>query len=174
MTIATYANQFSGDYAPPPAVLGKLAEHGWTDDSWRHDVSPKFLSPGGIFRLWVDHPAKDQRETGGARFIFERVFPDAVIQTPPECLAQFETTQAAIRFLANIGKFWVACQRAKAEILADIAMSRVPAKVQKFSELHNHVDANYYGGAFDAEQIDATFWDNVQAHLDRWLKEGRP
>lgn len=39
-----------------------------------------------------------------------------------------------------------AVERAKSEILADIASGRVPASVATFSELHDHVDANEYGG----------------------------
>jgi len=39
--------------------------------------------------------------------------------------------------------------RMKAEILQDIADGVVPADVGSFSELHDHVDANCYGGLCD-------------------------
>lgn len=36
--------------------------------------------------------------------------------------------------------------RMKSEILYDMAVGRVPRTVKSFSELHDHVDANEYGG----------------------------
>lgn len=36
--------------------------------------------------------------------------------------------------------------RAKREILQDVIAGRVPADVAGFGDLHNHVDANEYGG----------------------------
>lgn len=68
----------------------------------------------------------------------------------------------------------------------------MPADVASFSKLHDHVDANYYGDAFDwwgrwAEsqepdangdvemvEADCNFWNRVQDALDQWLKAGRP
>ncbi len=76
-----------------------------------------------------------------------------------------------------------AVARAKREILEDIASGRVPASVVSFSELHDHIDANEYGGACEGSwfngtdaQRDAgfTFWDRVQNAVDAWLKAGRP
>jgi hypothetical protein len=76
-----------------------------------------------------------------------------------------------------------AVERCKREIREDIASGRVPASVRNFSELHDHVDANEYGGACEGDwpdgsdaQRDAvfTFWDRVQADVDAWLKAGRP
>lgn len=71
--------------------------------------------------------------------------------------------------------------RAKREILADIREGRLPASVQTFAELHDHVDANWYGGAFADDWsnefgIDrhCNFWNRVQDTLSRWLAEGRP
>lgn len=78
--------------------------------------------------------------------------------------------------------------RAKAEVLADIAAGRVPATVRTFAELHDYVDANYYGGAFDwpgrlascddapAGYADAfcAFWDDAQGAVDSWVRAGRP
>jgi hypothetical protein len=73
---------------------------------------------------------------------------------------------------------------AKTEILADIEAGRVPATVTTFSELHDHVDANYYGHAFEAleacgEDAEACsevmdLYNEVQGDLDLWLRAGRP
>lgn len=83
-----------------------------------------------------------------------------------------------------LGDLFAACEeqvrvhveRAKAEILADIDEGRVPATVHTFSELHDHVDANEYGG-LNAE-TDPELWiplgNAVQAEVDVWLRAGRP
>jgi hypothetical protein len=83
--------------------------------------------------------------------------------------------------------------RAKREVLSDIADGTVPATVASFSELHDYVDANYYGGAFEdgeamhsvcnSSDADDTFgsgcdrccdfWNDVQNAVDAWLKRGR-
>ena len=72
--------------------------------------------------------------------------------------------------------------RAKSEILADVAAGIVPASVASFSELHQHVDANEYGGAFeydfggaggdDAVQADCDFWNKVHDACDAWIRSG--
>lgn len=73
--------------------------------------------------------------------------------------------------------------RGKAEILTDVQAGRVPATVADFSELHDYVDANGYGGAFedDAPGFDAEgsitesgcdFWNEVQEQLAEWIKAG--
>ena len=75
------------------------------------------------------------------------------------------------------------CQR---EILEDIASGRVPATVERFSQLHDYVDANEYGGACedmpicadDDSNIDechanTDFWNHVHHEVDLWLQRGR-
>ena len=47
-----------------------------------------------------------------------------------------------------------AIERSKAEILEDIATGRVPDTVSSFSELHDYVDANEYGGLCE----EGTWW----------------
>jgi|GEM_PF-6824732 len=78
-------------------------------------------------------------------------------------------------------------ERCKREILADIASGRVPASVGSFSELHDHVDANEYGGACETDEdgigwwdMDRAghedvvrFWNAVQDRVDWWLRAGR-
>jgi hypothetical protein len=65
-------------------------------------------------------------------------------------------------------------ERAKAEILADVAAGTVPSTCASFSELHDYTDANGYGGAFerpfDNEETD--FWNAVQDAVDGWIKQG--
>ena len=43
--------------------------------------------------------------------------------------------------------------RAKAEILDDIANGTIDAPVTSFSDLHDHVDANEYGGMTEDEWV---------------------
>jgi hypothetical protein len=71
-----------------------------------------------------------------------------------------------------------AYRQAQQEILDDIASGRVPTSVTTFAELHDHVDANWYGGLFDLE-IDPSddeqveFGNDLQNRLDAWLRAGR-
>jgi hypothetical protein len=71
-----------------------------------------------------------------------------------------------------------AVERAKREIRADITSGRVPASVASFAELHDYVDANGYGGAFEVEWNDSdefnAFWNGVQSAIDAWIKAGMP
>jgi len=64
--------------------------------------------------------------------------------------------------------------RAKAEILADVASGIVPRSCASFSELHDYVDANGYGGAFehDFDNEETDFWNCVQDTVDAWIKVG--
>lgn len=68
--------------------------------------------------------------------------------------------------------------KAKREILEDIASGRVPATVRTFSELHDYLDANEYvvQGLFDSDGP-AQSYDDVNAvlgELDAWLAAGHP
>jgi hypothetical protein len=65
-------------------------------------------------------------------------------------------------------------ERAKREVLADVAAGIVPLTVGSFSELHDYVDANGYGGAFedDAPDTDDEIWDAMQDAVDGWIKSG--
>lgn len=75
--------------------------------------------------------------------------------------------------------------RVKGEILLDVAKGTVPMTCSSFSELHDYVDANGYGGAFEDAPICADddsniaechantdFWNAVQGKVDAWLKHG--
>ncbi len=65
-------------------------------------------------------------------------------------------------------------ERAKTEILADVASGIVPSTCASFSELHDYVDANGYGGAFERpfDNNETDFWNAVQDTVDRWIKQG--
>ena len=65
-----------------------------------------------------------------------------------------------------------ACESAKQEILLDVIAGVVPATCVSFSELHDYVDANGYGGAFEHgfRSEDTAFWDRIQSALDVWIK----
>lgn len=70
------------------------------------------------------------------------------------------------------------------QIKFDIVTGVVPPTVHSFSELHDYVDANCYGGLCDepyAHREVFTFDDEGIAHvaavqeiIDVWLKVGRP
>lgn len=79
--------------------------------------------------------------------------------------------------------------RMKAEISADIAAGTVPATVATFGDLHDHVDANEYGGACgeylyrlshtddDLNAFGEQYHDAVEAAqnaCNAWLRSGRP
>lgn len=69
-------------------------------------------------------------------------------------------------------------ERAKAEILSDMREGKVPSTVRKFATLHDHVDANVYGGLCDIDcPLDGTrgtdrLINALQDDLDEWLKGG--
>jgi len=65
-------------------------------------------------------------------------------------------------------------ERAEGEILADAVSGIVPRTCSSFSELHDYVDANGYGGAFehDFDNEETDFWNSVQDAVDAWIKSG--
>jgi hypothetical protein len=96
----------------------------------------------------------------------------------------------AAEWLAGLGKplgsdpMEVAISKAKRQILRDVRFGRVPPTVRSFAELHDYVDANGYGNAFDwpvlpSETDDDTyqqrfvdFWNFVQDRLSDWIANG--
>jgi hypothetical protein len=77
----------------------------------------------------------------------------------------------------HLPDFEATVARCQAEVLADMNAGRVPHDVRSFSALHDHVDANCYGGSEEtwyegccevAEYVD--FWNRVQSAVDAWLK----
>ena len=67
-------------------------------------------------------------------------------------------------------------RRGKKEILEDIQKGRVPRTVKTFSELHDYVDANEYGGLFSdtfqslPQDTRIAVMEEVQGALDAWLR----
>jgi len=69
--------------------------------------------------------------------------------------------------------FGIILNQAKKEILSDIKEGIVPDTVTSFSDLHDYVDANYYGGFCDENyeaSKDFEFEDEIQTKLDEWIK----
>lgn len=71
-------------------------------------------------------------------------------------------------------------EQSKREILRDIKRGIIPPTVATYSELHDYVDANLYGGAEDCWWEGCTdndefcaFWNQVQRRVDLWLRNGR-
>lgn len=81
-------------------------------------------------------------------------------------------------------------EKMKTEILSDVENGIVPATVASFSELHDYVDANLYGGTEALlDEIDAVAPDTDEGHsnalaalcdlanpamdaVDAWIKAG--
>jgi hypothetical protein len=71
---------------------------------------------------------------------------------------------------------------AKVEVLLDVALGRVPIDVPGFSELHDYVDANEYGGLCDPRIEGSEQWEDNDAWIDfgnalqnrvhDWIKKG--
>lgn len=64
--------------------------------------------------------------------------------------------------------------RMKREILVDIEDGLVPTTVRSFSELHDHVDANEYGGLCSDAPASMTDAETAQNAVNEWLSAGRP
>lgn len=65
--------------------------------------------------------------------------------------------------------------RAKAEILSDVRDGVVPSSVSSFSQLHDYVDANEYGGLCEDDAMTGDYVAlgiAVQAEVDAWLVKG--
>ncbi len=66
--------------------------------------------------------------------------------------------------------------RAKREVLEACDTGEIDAQaVTGFADLHQYVDANSFGGAFDEgghSPDDTDFWNSVQDALDTWIKAG--
>ena len=66
-----------------------------------------------------------------------------------------------------------AIAQAKDEVAADVKAGVVPRTVASFSDLHDHVDANEYGGLCDERSdADEDFANALQDAVDSWIKEG--
>lgn len=66
-----------------------------------------------------------------------------------------------------------AIARSKREILKDVADGIVPVSVRSFSELHDYIDANCYGGLCTQRgYMNNDDANTVQNAVDAWIKVG--
>jgi hypothetical protein len=75
-------------------------------------------------------------------------------------------------------------EQAKDEIVEDVRAGRVPVDVETFADLHDHVDANCYGGLCDEGDTTGRFgWNDdgtpncdeanaLDNALDEWIRSG--
>ena len=64
-------------------------------------------------------------------------------------------------------------EKAKAEIISDMEAGIIPKNIENFSDLHDYVDANCYGGLCEETyKISKDFKTEIalQNKLDSWLK----
>lgn len=74
---------------------------------------------------------------------------------------------------ASAEKIRKAIARSKREILKDVADGIVPAGVRSFSQLHDYIDANCYGGlCTERGYMSIPDANAVQNAVDRWIKVG--
>lgn len=83
-------------------------------------------------------------------------------------------SEAVVKLAASVYSAYPHVERMKREILVDVRKGVVPVTCASFSELHNHVDANCYGGfcegGFDTSQTDSI--NTAQNAIDLWMKAG--
>lgn len=95
-----------------------------------------------------------------------------------EDLARFVASRLTVEEAVD-----VVSRRARRQVSLDMVRGDVPSDIASFSELHDHVDANYYGNAFDwpgsfasdgpgdfYHELFTSFWNEVQGNVDQWLK----
>lgn len=73
-------------------------------------------------------------------------------------------------------KICLLVDRAKREILEDIKTKLLPRTVSSFEDLHDHVDANFYGGISEDNYTVSENYEienEFQSRIDQWLKNGR-
>jgi hypothetical protein len=172
-----YTAEFHADFTVPIEIV-RLFELGKLDDtSWHNDVCPSFASASNNdLRIWIDHVDPEQREVGGKRFVVTITHEDGSsadlfgTDDLPELLANLKAQHGISDPLRDT------IERAKREVAADVASGLVPRGVESFAELHQYVDANGYGGAFEQPWNDTdehlNFWNAVQDAVDRWIKAG--
>lgn len=132
--------------------------------------------------VYDTHVAEMERTS---RFLAERAELVAAIK---------EMEPAPCTYSGQPPEYQAVIDRMMTEVLADIKSGQVPATVASFSQLHDHVDANEYGGACEpdaefpyGEPPDAdgprdekyvetvcAFWNRCQTAIDDWIKAGMP
>lgn len=87
---------------------------------------------------------------------------------------------SAVRILTLRATLAERVAEAKREILVDVASGRVPRDTKDFSELHDYVDANEYGGWFREDDkawryrnaADIAMANDVSQVIDDWIRAG--
>lgn len=81
---------------------------------------------------------------------------------------------AVDKLAASVYSAYPHVERMQREILVDVRKGVVPVTCKSFSELHDYVDANCYGGfceeGFDTTKIDAV--NAAQDAINLWIKAG--
>jgi hypothetical protein len=74
--------------------------------------------------------------------------------------------------LAKLPDLAATVELMKRQIAEDVRRGIVPATVSSYSELHDHVDANAYGDAFDMpfHPDRSDFWNTAQNTVNAWLQ----
>lgn len=85
-----------------------------------------------------------------------------------------EIEAGALMERAEVTMVTLTVERMKAQINADIRSGRVPVAVTSYSELHDYVDANFYGG-IDSEHpvMNANVFNAASDIVNEWLVNGR-
>lgn len=157
--------------------------------------------------IWVDHPLKELRESVNAKrytvyAVHQREHGNGDIDwASPEVLyktddiLEFEAWLAGILYpdpnpeAANWYKNYcgtpnrlhalrLATMVAEAQVRNDMETWEGMNECRSYSELHDFVDANYYGNAFLVDVLPdkdwfASFWNTMQGNIDDMLKEGK-
>jgi hypothetical protein len=127
-------------------------------------------------------------ELNGSRGIFEWLFDQAMLFQAHWMTLPLEyresgnymgdvdawLSDAVAKLAASVYSAYPHVERMKCEIWADVRKGVVPITCKSFSELHDYVDANCYGGfceeGFDETKVNAT--NDAQNAIDLWIKAG--
>jgi hypothetical protein len=142
----------------------------------------------GLGLIWETADIDDRRfrtsETDGVDFSTESMLEaNGDDEETCELVSAMKPGDAIMTGGGASGVGWIECftddmtkriARAKREIMVHITEGRVPADVDSFSALHDHVDANEYGGLCESDVDPETFPVNtLQNAVDAWLARGR-
>jgi hypothetical protein len=183
---------------PCADVPDAISTHGQLEDtSWHNDVCPSFMRKGDDHehpacpRLFVDYADNERREMPGGPRYHAFTLDGTLFETD-------DMAEAIERFLAlprvllppRTPDVWArliehAVARAKNEIMADERDGTLPVGIRDFATLHDHVDANCYGGLCDGtfieEDADGNMTDAcqdaanlIQSEIHSWLQSRGP
>jgi hypothetical protein len=176
---------------------GWLSALGFTDESWGNDAGARatyrtaadtaqgeYAYP--VVFCWCFEADPDEREmpcTPRFSAFVARTYEEFeqndgmdiyAGEDPAACEAELRKWQAGFRPLPPLAEM---IDQVKREIIHDVQAGDVPATCATYSELHDYVDANGYGGAFEFAMYGACdttcdYWNNVTDAVDQWLRDG--